>query len=62
MQTTQVRCDDRRSTTGYFFTLSRWPICWKSTLQYIVAMSTTKAKHMVVAKAPKEVYAVKRAS
>uniref|UniRef100_A0A2N9I2Y6 CCHC-type domain-containing protein n=1 Tax=Fagus sylvatica TaxID=28930 RepID=A0A2N9I2Y6_FAGSY len=46
--------DDRRSTTGYVFTLSGGPICWKSTLQSIVAMSTTKAEYMAVAEAAKE--------
>jgi hypothetical protein len=46
--------DDRRSTTGYLFTLSRGPICWKSTLQSIVAMSTTEAEYMVVAEAAKK--------
>ena len=47
--------DDRRSTTCYVFTLSGGPICWKSTLQSIVAMSTTEAKYMTVAEAAKEV-------
>uniref|UniRef100_A0A2N9HBW1 Integrase catalytic domain-containing protein n=1 Tax=Fagus sylvatica TaxID=28930 RepID=A0A2N9HBW1_FAGSY len=46
--------DDRRSTTGYVFTLSGRPICWKSTLQSIVAMSTTEAEYMAVAEATKE--------
>lgn len=35
--------DDRRSTGGYVHTLSRRPICWNSTVQSIVAMSTTEA-------------------
>ena len=46
--------DDRKSTTCYLFTLSRGPICWKYTVQSIVAMSTTEAECMVVAKAAKE--------
>uniref|UniRef100_A0A2N9HKJ8 CCHC-type domain-containing protein n=1 Tax=Fagus sylvatica TaxID=28930 RepID=A0A2N9HKJ8_FAGSY len=46
--------DDKRSTTDYVFTLSRGPICWKSTLQSIVAMSTTEAEYMAVAEAAKE--------
>ena len=46
--------DDRRSTIGYGFTLLGWPICWRSTLQSLVAMSTTKAEYMAVAKAAKE--------
>ncbi|KAK2425531.1 secreted RxLR effector protein [Trifolium repens] len=46
--------DDRRSTTGYVFTLAGGPICWKSSVQSIVAMSTTEAKYMAVAEAAKE--------
>uniref|UniRef100_A0A2N9HW24 Integrase catalytic domain-containing protein n=1 Tax=Fagus sylvatica TaxID=28930 RepID=A0A2N9HW24_FAGSY len=46
--------DNRRSTTSYVFALSGVPICWKSTLQSIVAMSTTEAEYMVVAEAAKE--------
>uniref|UniRef100_A0A2N9J7Q6 Reverse transcriptase Ty1/copia-type domain-containing protein n=1 Tax=Fagus sylvatica TaxID=28930 RepID=A0A2N9J7Q6_FAGSY len=46
--------DDRRSTTGYVFTLSGGPICWKSTLQSIVAMSTIEVEYMAVAEAAKE--------
>uniref|UniRef100_A0A2N9FGL6 CCHC-type domain-containing protein n=1 Tax=Fagus sylvatica TaxID=28930 RepID=A0A2N9FGL6_FAGSY len=46
--------DDRRSTTCYVFTISGGPICWKSTLQSIVAMSTTEAEYMAVAEAAKE--------
>ncbi|KAL4292152.1 hypothetical protein GQ457_14G024210 [Hibiscus cannabinus] len=38
--------DDRRSTTGYVFTLGGGPICWKSTVQPIVALSTTEAEYM----------------
>ena len=46
--------NDRRSTTSYVFTLSGGPICWKSTLQSIVAISTTETEYMVVAEAVKE--------
>ena len=46
--------DDRRSTTGYVFTLAGGPICWKSSVQSIVAMSTTEAEYMAVAEAAKE--------
>ena len=46
--------DDRRSTTGYVFTLTGGPICWKSMIYSTVAMSTTEAEYMVVAKAAKE--------
>jgi hypothetical protein len=46
--------DDRRSTTGYVFTLTGGPICWKSMIQSTVAMSTTEAEYMAVAEAAKE--------
>jgi hypothetical protein len=46
--------DDMRSTTGYVFTLAGGPICWKSSVQSIVAMSTTEAEYMAVAEAAKE--------
>ena len=46
--------DDRRSTTGYVFTLAGGPIYWKSTVQSIMALSTAEAKYIAVAKAAKE--------
>ncbi|KAE8686551.1 cytochrome P450 71A9-like [Hibiscus syriacus] len=46
--------DNRRSTTGYVFTLGGGPICWKSTVQSIVALSTTEAEYMAAAEAAKE--------
>ncbi|KAE8674058.1 hypothetical protein F3Y22_tig00111769pilonHSYRG00329 [Hibiscus syriacus] len=46
--------DNRRSTTGYVFTLGRGPICWKSTVQSVVALSTTEAEYMAAAEAAKE--------
>ncbi|KAL0301507.1 UNVERIFIED_CONTAM: Retrovirus-related Pol polyprotein from transposon TNT 1-94 [Sesamum radiatum] len=46
--------DDRKSTTGYVFTLGGGPIYWKSTVQSIVALSTTEAEYMVVVEAAKE--------
>ncbi|RVW97637.1 Retrovirus-related Pol polyprotein from transposon TNT 1-94 [Vitis vinifera] len=46
--------DDRRSTTGYVFTLGGGPICWKSMIQSLVALSTTKSEYMAIAKAAKE--------
>src|ERR1044072_3739745 len=46
--------DDRRSTTGYVFTLAGGPICWKSSVQRIVAMFSTEAVYMAVAEAAKE--------
>ncbi|KAL0341523.1 UNVERIFIED_CONTAM: Retrovirus-related Pol polyprotein from transposon TNT 1-94 [Sesamum calycinum] len=47
--------DDRRSTSGYVFTLGGGIICWKSTIQSIVALFTTEAEYMAVAEADKEV-------
>ncbi|KAE8716632.1 hypothetical protein F3Y22_tig00110114pilonHSYRG00479 [Hibiscus syriacus] len=38
--------DNRRSTIGYVFTLGGGPICWKYTIQYVVALSTTEAEYM----------------
>ena len=46
--------DDRKSTTGSLFTLSGGPICWRSTLQSKLVMSTTEDEYMVVAEATKE--------
>ena len=52
--------DDRRSTKSYVFTLSGGPICWKSTLQSIVTISTTETEYMAVAEAAKEALWLKR--
>ncbi|KAE8708925.1 Serine/threonine-protein kinase HT1 [Hibiscus syriacus] len=46
--------DNRRSTTGYVFTIGGGPICWKSTVQSVVALSTTEAEYMAAAEAAKE--------
>ena len=46
--------DDSKSTTGYIFTLSGGPICWRSTLQSIIAMSTIEAEYMAAGEAAKE--------
>ncbi|KAE8655753.1 Retrovirus-related Pol polyprotein from transposon TNT 1-94 [Hibiscus syriacus] len=46
--------DNRRSTTGYVFTLGGGPICWKSIVQYVVALSTTEAEYMAAAEPTKE--------
>ena len=47
--------DKHRSTTGYVFTLEKAPVSWKSTLQSIVALSTTEAEYMAITEAVKEV-------
>ena len=49
-----VDADDRRSTTGYVFTLTGEPICWKSMIQSTGSMSTTEAEYMAAAEAAKE--------
>ena len=46
--------DNRRSTTGYVFTVAGGPICWKSMIQSIVALSTTESEYMAAAEAAKE--------
>ena len=46
--------DERRSTTGYVFTLGRGPICWKSMIQSLVALSTIEAEYMAITEATKE--------
>ncbi|KAE8674685.1 putative ribonuclease H protein [Hibiscus syriacus] len=46
--------DNRRSMTGYFFTLGGGPICWKSIVQSVVVLSTTEAEYMAIAEAAKE--------
>ncbi|GMI95521.1 cysteine-rich RLK (RECEPTOR-like protein kinase) 8 [Hibiscus trionum] len=40
--------------SDYAFTLGGGPICWKSTIQYVVALSTTEVEYMAVAEAAKE--------
>ena len=42
------------------FTLSGGPICWRSTLQSKLVMSTTEYEYMVVAEVAKEVVWLKR--
>ena len=46
--------DDRRSTTGYVFTLVGGTICWKSMVQPLVALSTTESEYMAMTEAAKE--------
>ena len=46
--------NDRRSTTGYVFTLAGGLICWRSMIQSLVALSTTESEYMAVAEAAKE--------
>jgi hypothetical protein len=46
--------DDRRSTIGYMFTLVGGLICWRSTIQSTVTMSTTEVEYMAAAEVAKE--------
>ncbi|XP_058776952.1 secreted RxLR effector protein 161-like [Vicia villosa] len=46
--------DDRRYITWYVFTLAGGHICWKSSVQYILAMSTTEAEYTTTGEAVKE--------
>ena len=46
--------DSRKSMTGYVFMFAGGPICWKSTLQDVVALSTIEAKYMAMIEVGKE--------
>lgn len=46
--------DTRKSLTGYVFTLFGTTICWRSTHQSVVALSTTESEFMAMTDAVKE--------
>ncbi|GJV38579.1 hypothetical protein Tco_1411056 [Tanacetum coccineum] len=46
--------DTGRSITGYVFLVLGCVVSWKATLQYVVALSTTKAKYMALTETVKE--------
>ena len=46
--------NDRRSTAGYLFILTRRPICWRFMIQSLVALFTTESEYIVVVEAAKE--------
>lgn len=46
--------DQRKSTTGYVFTLAGGSISWRSSLHKCVAQSTTKAEYVAATEAAKE--------
>ncbi|XP_042031032.1 secreted RxLR effector protein 161-like [Salvia splendens] len=46
--------DTRRSQTRYIFTLYGSAVCWKSSLQNVVALSTTEAEYMALTSVVKE--------
>ena len=43
--------DKRRSLIGYLCSIGGFAVCWKSTLQATVALSTTKAEYMTLVEA-----------
>ncbi|GJY79998.1 hypothetical protein Tco_0492749 [Tanacetum coccineum] len=52
--------DSDKSTTGYVFTVGGTLVRWMSRIQECVAMSTTEAEYMTIAKAGKEVLFISR--
>ena len=46
--------DDRKSTSGFVFTLNGGVFCWKSSKQGSTADSTTEAKYIVASEAANE--------
>jgi hypothetical protein len=48
--------DNRRSTTGYVFTVGGTTVSWISKLQKFVALSTTEAEYVVAIEASKEIF------
>ncbi|XP_073153455.1 secreted RxLR effector protein 161-like [Henckelia pumila] len=46
--------DKRRSLSGYIFTVGENVVSWKSCLQHVVALSTTKAEYISLTEAVKE--------
>jgi hypothetical protein len=40
--------DKRMSLTGYMFTVGDCAVSWRTTLQPVVAQSTTEAKYMAI--------------
>eukprot|EP00253_Pinus_taeda_P003687 PITA_03687 len=52
--------DNRRSTTGYVFTIGGTTVIWVSKLQSIVALSTIEAEYVVAIEASKEMLWLQR--
>lgn len=46
--------NNKRSTTGYVFTFMGEPICWRSMVESLVALSTIESEFLTVAEATKE--------
>ena len=52
--------DNRRSTTGYVFTVGGTSVSWVSKIQSVVALSTTEAEYVSATKASKEMIWLQR--
>ena len=52
--------DNRRSTTGYVFTIGGTAISWVSKIQSVVALSTTEAEYVAATEASKEMIWLQR--
>ena len=52
--------DNRRSTTGYVFTIGATAINWVSKIQSVVALSTTEAEYVAAIEASKEMIWLQR--
>jgi hypothetical protein len=52
--------DNRRSTTGYDFTIGGTIVSWISKLQMVISLSTTEAKHVATTEASKEMIWLQR--
>ena len=52
--------DDRKSTTGYVFTLGSAAVSWVSRLQKVISLSSTEADYVAITEASKELIWLKR--
>ena len=52
--------DQRRSTSGYMFSLFGGAVSWMSKRQFVVALSTTEAEYMAATHASKEEFWLQR--
>lgn len=52
--------DDRRSTSGYVFTVSGGPVSWTSRVQKTVALSSVEAEYMALSTATQEALHIKQ--
>ena len=52
--------DNRRSTTGYVFTVGGTAVSWVSKIQCVVALSTTEEEYVAATEASKEMIWLQR--